>query len=44
MGLTNDEALSSLRFSFKDPLIPDDINYIIESLKNGVKFLQKYNV
>ena len=44
MGLTNDEALSSLRFSFKDPLTPDDINYIIESLKNGVKFLQKYNV
>lgn len=44
IGLTDEQALSSLRFSFKHPLSEEDINYIIETLKEGIKFQQKYDV
>lgn len=44
MGLTDEEALSSLRFSFKKPLPKSDIDYIITTLKEGIKSQQKYRL
>ncbi len=44
MGLTDEEALSSLRFSFKNPLSTSEVNYIITTLKNGIKSQKKYDV
>jgi cysteine desulfurase len=40
IGLTDDEALSSLRFSFKHPIPDEDIDYIVQTLKDGIS-LQK---
>lgn len=44
MGLTDDEALSSLRFSFKEPISNNDIDYIIKTLKDGIRQQKKYDV
>ena len=44
MGLTDYEALSSLRFSFKEPLPSEDIDYVIKVLKDGIKLQQKYDI
>lgn len=44
MGLSDEEALSSLRFSFKKPLTLDDTLTIINALKEGIKIQQKYDV
>lgn len=44
MGLTNEEALSSLRFSFASPITDEEIDYIIQSLKEGIELQKKYNV
>lgn len=40
MGLTDEEALSSLRFSFREPITDEEVDYIIQSLKEGIE-LQK---
>ena len=44
MGLTDSEALSSLRFSFKEPIPNNDIDYIIKTLKDGIRQQKKYDV
>lgn len=44
MGLTDSEALSSLRFSFKEPISNNDIDYIIKILKDGIRQQKKYDV
>lgn len=43
-GLTPEQALSSLRFSFKHPLDKEDVDYIIETLKNGIALQQQYGL
>lgn len=42
MGLSTEEALSTLRFSFKNPISQKDINYIIKILKEGIRIQQQY--
>ena len=37
MGISEQDALSSLRFSFKEPISPSDIDYIIKILKKGIE-------
>lgn len=44
MGVTDDEALSSLRFSFKEPLSDKDIYRLINTLKEGIELQQKYDL
>ena len=36
MGLTDEEALSTLRFSFNEPLTDRQLKYLIQALKDGI--------
>ena len=36
MGLTDEEALSTLRFSFNEPLTDKQLKYLIQALKDGI--------
>ena len=42
MGVSKEDALASLRFSFKEPIDSKKIDYIIDKLKKGIN-LQKEN-
>lgn len=42
MKMSDEDALSTLRFSFKEPLEEKELDYLIESLKNGIKLQKKY--
>ena len=44
MGLSEDEALSSLRFSLKDPISSSSIRYIIKTLQDGIAQQKKYEI
>ena len=44
MGLSDEEALSSLRFSFISPLTKSEMKYFIKTLKDGIEIQQKYGL
>lgn len=41
MGLSDEEALSSLRFSFVEPLKKSEMRYVIKTLKEGIDIQRK---
>lgn len=44
IGLTNEEALSSIRISFDNSITIDEIQYLVENIKDGVDYIRNLTI
>lgn len=44
IGLTDEEALSSIRISFDDSITIDEIQYLVRNIRDGVKYIREMTI